>query len=299
MKLEISTLFKNVYQLKPADYCELKSESGISVGLCEIQGKRWEQEDQLGFSVTSVAKFPLLSAQNKLAVLKNTFQDLQAKDYCQARSVGATACATIAWIESGLLQIWNANLGDSTAFFVVMDEEGVSTQLINELHLPDPEINIKEYERTKETVTPMHGVWRLPSGLMLSRSLGDVSSEAFGLSHDPDIYHIEKKIKSHSKIYLVTACDGLTEQNALSHEDIGSVVAAGMSEGESLEFIAARLVKKAFENGSTDNISVSVAQIDNHPLSTVVFDGHGGSTVSSSANEDFYSLLRQQIDRSK
>lgn len=282
------------------DYCKLESEA--NVGLCEIRGRRNEQEDSIAFSEEIVAYFQTLSDEEKQQAFIKTFQDLQAK-HKEDLFVGSTACVTITWQDPNnrTLHAWNANLGDSLAYIAIVDEKTGKTTLerLNKLHVPNPGENKDEAERLRQgnykiltEVDKGKKYWYLAFNkykLSVTRAVGDVIASKHGLSHEPEITHREIDVSPHHKVLLLSACDGLTETN-LSENKIAQVIKTNLK--LPYDKIAAKLVTAAFDSGSMDNISVAISE---PPASIAIFDGHGGRRVSRKLEERFYPVLKKNI----
>jgi serine/threonine protein phosphatase PrpC len=291
------------------DYKKAYKEKGVTAGVAEIQGHRSTQEDRVELAVVKIEKFPNLSIADQEKTLRETFAEIQ-QTCGDHGSQGSTGCVTTAWLDdSGKVVASTGNLGDSTSFLIVIDEKTntvASTKLLNNLHSPDPNKNPNEYARVMELARKngnrpfKEGLWRLGSGLAMSRSIGDKESLEAGLLHEPEITHTEFKLLEGQKAYIVVACDGLTEENddnkpALTLTDIGNIVNEGRKHGLNFKDIADKLIRTAFNNGSEDNISAAVYPVTKTPTSAVVFDGHGGDKVSNAAANCFYRCLEKKI----
>jgi serine/threonine protein phosphatase PrpC len=278
------------------DYCQLVEQGKKKIGLCEIRGKRPFQEDTVACSAEAATLLMSFSDGEKRKLLEDTFKDLQ---HSIVSTQGSTACFTAAWLDpkTSTLEIWNANLGDSTAFVVIVDPVTSTAEIkqLNIPHTPHPLINQKEYQRLVDLGNPPdeRTGWRLNtkngSAISVSRSFGDMDMEIGGLLHDPDITNQKIIIPPHRKVYLVTACDGLTEANSMTPQSINEL----MSKSHRLELhaIAMKLVSQSFFQNSADNISVAVAHINKSPVSISIFDGHGGDKISKLLEQRFYPTL--------
>jgi len=285
----------------PDDYVNLLTHDQIQIGLCEIRGHRTEQEDAIAIDTSAlIQSFKTLSQHQQHHVYECALNEIQ-NQYGQYQTTGSTACIATAWRDDRAFYLSTANLGDSAAYFILLDDNqtiSIATQ-INALHNPSPEL--PEFDRLRKLgIKPYEdGLWRLPSGLAVSRALGDIDSERCGLIHIPEMtYHVypyEKK----SLAFIVVACDGLTEQDILNAKKIGHIVQHHYS--ESPDKIALALVNAAYDqgsvNGSADNISVIVFPVIEHVISAAVFDGHGGNQVSETASGHLYSIMHQHLNQ--
>jgi Serine/threonine protein phosphatase len=297
------THYKRTLFPKMADYTVLENEDNVNIGLAELIGQRSSQEDCLKSAVYAIQDFIKLPGSTQKIVLKQTFALLQHK-YGQRSAVGSTACAAITWIKRDVLHLITANLGDSAAYLIVIDtsstNETTTAIRINALHNADKEKNPEEYQRVIEVCQENNkslpfGDQRLSSdsGLSVSRAFGDTDDEAYGLSHKPDILTYQRKLLATEVAFILCACDGLTDNNALTLAEIGQLLLK--HKDESLDKIANRLVTTALQKGSEDNISAGIAKIGEKPLSIAIFDGHGSDLVSREIGEHFYPTLAQQI----
>jgi serine/threonine protein phosphatase PrpC len=292
----------------PGDYAEQYKEGVVNIGMAEIQGRRDAQEDALVVAVEEVKFFPTLAESSQAQVLTNTLKHIQRMhEYAYS---GSTANATVAWLDdAGVVQTVTANLGDSTSYLIIVDSENnlVSSELLNALHTADFAENPAEHARVmqfaqensvaKPSKEARGHPWRLGSGLAMTRSLGDMGSEAFGLSHEPDVSRKSVALLPDQQAFIVVACDGLTEGDleevpVFTPESIGDLVATA---NINLATLANFLVRNAYLLGSHDNISVAVFAVSDQPTSAAIFDGHGGDEVALSAGNEFYFELQNQI----
>lgn len=286
------------YQSTVDDYVESVFVADKEIAACaEIQGQLAYQEDVILIATQEVSRFNLLSHTDRKKILEETFIQLQDQ-FGQEYTVGSTGCLVVGWIdEKKDLQLYTANLGDSSAYLVILTEQNlVSSQRLNKL-LHNPEPGNPEYNRLislgRKPVN--YGVWRIQSGLAVSRAFGDRDSEEYGLSHVVDIDHCKKVLKKNERALVVVACDGLADATLLGAEEIGQVVFENQS--KNLSDICIELIKAAFQNGkgSRDNISVALFEPAIFPISAAVFDGHGGDQVSKALGEHCYSVFQNVL----
>lgn len=287
------------YQPTAEDYIETVFLADKEIAArAEIQGQLAYQEDFILIATQEVKNFKFLSHSNRKKVLEETFIQLQAQ--CgQEFSVGSTGCLVIGWIDDkNKLQLYTANLGDSSAFLVILTEQHlVSSERLNELHNPEP--GNAEYKRLISLgQKPInYGVWRIATGLAVSRAFGDMDSEEFGLSHLADILHCQKILKKNERAMVVVACDGLADATLLDAEQIGQIIFKNQTKNPT--DVCVDLVNAAFQLGSRDNISVAVFEPIATPISAVVFDGHGGDQVAKALGEHCYSVLQEVLQKIK
>jgi serine/threonine protein phosphatase PrpC len=146
---------------------------------------------------------------------------------------------------------------------------------LTDTHKPSMESERARIEQAGGFVTCASGTWRVNDTLAVSRSFGDCSFQASGLTCEPDVRTIEL---DGSEDYFILGCDGLFEHIAVDsslsefiEQALGG--AGGGKEGRGEESdtddrtngetrdnntpnIAELLVGRAKDNGSTDNISV-------------------------------------------
>jgi serine/threonine protein phosphatase PrpC len=294
-------------------YKKNHEENSVIIGLAEIIGGRPTQEDFLAVAVESVKQFPQLSPAEQDEVKIKSFADVNSLcrfDY----HTGSTGCVTTAWLDdSNTVHACTGNLGDSTAFLIVINEAEntvASAELLNKIHTPDPEKNREEHDRitahanakkTRKFPYKEKGdIWRIgPNGIAMTRSFGDVRYEAYGLTHNAEATNKLLALSCGQSAFIVVACDGLTEEDdndkdILSPQEIGDIVNG--SRKQELVDIASELIDKASKKGSTDNISVALFPISKTPTSAAVFDGHGGIEVSQKASKLFYFFLKKRIE---
>ncbi len=281
----------------PSDRIETVS----GVGVVEVRGQRPYQEDAVLVDRSNAELLAKLHPEERKKVQMEAIASLQetVKD---SGFVGSTVNLTTAWTEeqkdgSKNLRISNGNIGDSTAFVIILDKDGNVTQatLVNKLHNSD---NPEEKERVEnEKGFFMHGrvIAQGGGGVAVTRDIGGI--EAKGLSRDPEITEETILIPPGGRAFVVAACDGLTERN-LDEAKIGALVAAKANAGASPSAIAQDLMNEAYQQGSADNISVMVAEVD-RPITLGIFDGHGGDIVSKKIAREMPQVLMKAMKISK
>ena len=295
---------------KDTDYLHTQQIEGteLSAGLGEIQGLRDEQEDHL--SVHSAHSFNLLDSKQQKDLLQKCF-DKMILQYGSTPDCGSTACIAIAFQEKNTLHLISANMGDSSAFVVILESNPsgqyhpVLVERINKV--------LHNMEEDPEWLEMNAGrVRRVNDTLALTRSIGDADTKEADLlynkhySHqnDPDIDIDEIPLKSNQIALLLQMCDGGTEKDydgepCLNETKIGEIIATYYTQRDDypdfLSEIIFQLIKTAFnhqnntQNGSQDNISMALIPIENHqpPVMSLLFDGHGGDAVSKGLGRDF------------
>lgn len=302
------------------DYSKHVHLGELAASLCEIEGQRWEQQDSLQYckvtddnkAYNAVYNYDQLTKLQRGEVLSEVIADMQERfgkydPSSYSQSGGTTANATVAYVDhAGIAHITNANVGDSTSFYIILDEKNdlVDAKLINtSLHKPNDEA---EHARIKKAggFIRKWGCWRLDGSLAMSRALGDCEYEKSGLSHIPDIYQLEVPLKPGQKLVQLTACDGLTEKD-LDTDGIAKIVSEHFKTGGTLKDLNQKLVGTAYTKGSGDNISsgaciheIPKPEQEIQPQALVVFDGHGhtGATISNNMGQAFFPAVKKLIE---
>lgn len=92
--------------------------------------------------------------------------------------------------------------------------------------------------------------------LMVTRALGDKGIR--GVSNTPEINSVSlSELVKKGTIRIIICCDGVFDHNAVSVEETAAIV----SSIENSQSAAETLVNKAYERGSTDNITVMVVRL--------------------------------------
>ncbi len=301
----------NVSQIQLAqtgqlDYCALNSD--YHLGIIERIGRRSSQEDRVAISVLN--DFAKQSSQQQNKKIHTAFDHAQ-QTYGQFHDVGSTAllCLINTNLQQQRLVIKTAHVGDSVAFLAIIDGDAIKlTRLNQQLHNPTP--GSKEYQRV-ETIAQsnnvagpsQYGVWRI-GGLAVTRAIGDLAIEPYGLSHESDIDITEIEVAQDKDYFIIVACDGLTEPEAMIENDYQLLKTTILQhQQQPLDEFANALVQAALDAGSHDNISVIVHKPnltgtmqksmlgDNDYLTLAVFDGHGGDQVSEQLRQHFLDEL--------
>lgn len=292
----VSSYLIEGYRWRHKDYCRTE----LGVGLCEIQGKRDDQQDALAVCTQDLTGFTGLTPAVRAQVLEDTVAEMQAA-YGGSYHCGSTLCSAIAWLDpANQIHIDSVNVGDSAAYLVLLDRNNqlLGCRRLTDLHNPDPNKNSKEYQRVCQSgfrPTFHNGAYRLKGSVMLTRGIGDREEERYGFSHLPDIKHDSSSLQQGQSAYVVLACDGL---DRLSVSDIGKRIAHQARAKASTQAMALDLVSNAFSR-SSDNISAAVFKIEDVPSSALVLDGHGdrGEVVANNVAKGFYPALQKNIHK--
>lgn len=267
-----------------------KTPSGIH--LCSIRGGRDHQQDALSVCdcYEALDTFRSLPDLYKAKALDTTVNRLQENHASKRYYGGTTLCSAVTWQdEDNLAHAWISNVGDSMAFFVVTDTNSQVkyAKRINALHNVNPRKNSSEYARVSKYKPLLDDNYLEnpsgTSGLAVTRSIGDRIFETRGLSHTPDIYHVQRQLEQGESAFVVLACDGV--ENLLHPRSITRIFTNCMT----AENIAFELVRKARPK-SSDNISVAFVPMGQ---SAIVADGHGleGELVAKNIAEKFFPTL--------
>ena len=264
--------------------------------------------------------------------------DLYCKDF--NKHVGSTLCAAVAWLDQDdngnqVAKTVCANLGDSLAYLcIVNSENGRSSAQLHPLNTPhviskENYQNNTEYKRLGGEKYNFHlrgNHYCLTNGLMPTRSLGDYHAyKNHKLSHDPEILLKSFPIAVGDKAFVIVASDGieglpgyLIEQavrikcenpgiycsisKILSNNSERTFDASKVMLSESIALdLVQTVVALTNEEGRIDNIAVTAYPVQEQPVSSAVFDGHGGSvrvSVSEFASQKFYKRLQEEINNS-
>jgi len=251
----------------------LSSESGVDAsngeidyrveadfsGGSELQGPRSSQEDRMvsyELSELQTDTYQALRDTQKEALIQDAFKTL-TNDIADEKLPGGSTVIS-AWVEPTTHTVWSAGLGDSEIFAIILDKEGKpkSVGSLNDLHNPDDaqeqkrltQFAISKNKTLQDIVKKDRSqISRLGGAIAVSRSLGDIRFEPYGMSHVPSIKkHEFGHIKDDEKLFIVLACDGLTEYNpksgldCLSKDDIGLLISKNQEKsfGEIAEALA-------------------------------------------------------------
>ncbi|WP_067583116.1 PP2C family serine/threonine-protein phosphatase [Endozoicomonas ascidiicola] len=197
--------------------------------------------------------------------LKIAFVDLDREmldDYPE----GSGTTANVALNIGG--DLWVANLGDSRS--ILVDANG-NTEQISEDAKPNDERYHATIKKRGGVVPPSwRGIPRVNGILAVARSLGD-NSQNMAIPVDGDPERASGAISARPKVtkipanelkgkVLIQTCDGIPDV-ASSHE-IGNAVIQDLKAGNTSTIAAAKLVARAFEAGSKDNLSAIVTKLD-------------------------------------
>lgn len=148
-----------------------------------------------------------------------------------------------------------SNTGDSRAVLMRRPDEAIA---LHRIHSPDMPTEKERLLKSGATVKYHAGAWRVNSMLALSRAVGDAQLKSVGVVADPDVSFHE--VDASKDEYIVLATDGLWD--VLSEQEAYlEVKYHAESERHCMQATAEKLARKAYELGSTDNISVVLLNI--------------------------------------
>ena len=274
----------------------------IRFGGSELIGKRRSQEDRMfgyAFEEEVAPVFENLSPGEQQAVIEDTFRIMNKKIEAELGGIhfqGSTAI--IAVILPKQMRVISASLGDAQVFAVVLDNQGKlkKVQELNNIHQPSAPLEkqrLQAFAKSRdipEQNCVSHN--RLGGTLAVSGAFGDLGYVKYGLRHDPDIKDDHFLLEAGERLFVIPCCDGLTERNYITLNDIGCFIEAQRNQQPGM--IATLLAQEALNRGSGDNVSAQVAemtsavnQTDSTPLMLGIFDGHGGNKVSQFLKNEF------------
>lgn len=261
-------------------------EPKTKTAITELCGLRPTQEDRV--AVGQLPELLSLPSNKYVVVLDRTIESLQKRIAEQKLDAGSTLCTTLLIGKT----VIHANVGDSESFLIVRDSK-------NEI-LTFERISTKLHDINNDNVAQLlrdgfkvvKGRLFDPkrrSGINMYRAMGDLMHEDAGMQHKPDIYVFDVDIPEGGNAFVINACDGLTEK--MSHTQLEKMLRD--YKDVALEDLSGLLANAAISLGSTDNVSVMITpvEVDAKPKYISVFDGHGGSSVSSFLERTFHIML--------
>jgi len=209
--------------------------------------------------ITSSSSYP----KDKKTAIYNAFVETDAAYLKKPSEDGSTALAVLINKDLGLIV---ANAGDSRG---VLCSNGKGIPLSKD-HKPGDEEEKARIEKagflvmksTEVIKGARHTVYRVNGLLAVSRSIGDSAAkdtegppETQPVTCCPDV----KEFPAKPGDTVVLACDGVWD--ILSNDDVAIIVADNLKQQKTVGEVADLIVKAAYDGGSSDNISVIVAQL--------------------------------------
>jgi len=184
--------------------------------------------------------------------------------------------------------IYTVNVGDSKTIVLSRNEDNPNrlvAQALNWVHRPYDELEQKRIEASRGIIKNGY-VWHpgnmgVELGLAVSRSVGDLDFDAYGIAHEPDITVLTS---DHKAVYLIHCCDGVTD--VMNEIDIAKFFTQAGIEDDPAD----QLRREAYLRGSTDNITVVFLPIinsENLAILSYVADGHRGDIVAQYIADNF------------
>lgn len=184
--------------------------------------------------------------------------------------------------------IYTVNVGDSKTMLLSPGEaapDRLAVQALNWVHRPYEEIEQKRIAASRGIIKDDY-IWRqdnmnIELGLAVSRSVGDLDFDGYGIAHEPDITVLTG---DHEAACLIHCCDGVTD--VMNEVDIAQFFThAGIGDDP-----ADQLRREAYLRGSMDNITVvfvPVIDTTNLAILSYVADGHRGDAVAQYIADNF------------
>jgi serine/threonine protein phosphatase PrpC len=295
------------------------NEGGLDIYYSETIGARSDQEDSFIIGEAKV-DWPSSRAPH---LMEEKFNKLGAniRAYCLKKKEGAGSTALLTHYSTDQ-KLTIGNLGDSRAVLFIKKRDG-SIDWIRLTNDQEPEDILEEARIVKNGgFVEFYGLlFRVNGNLAVGRSFGDlgekgtkphghldtVRHDSSGnvipltngkqlISYKPDIYQYDIKAILDARggkgeeAFLLNSCDGLYDHGKGNETTYAKALEEWFKKGDVRtkwsNNIAEYLRDYAIALGSTDNVTVCVSNITNAPKKSVfngVFDGHGGSLVSSLA----------------
>ncbi|XP_067935850.1 protein phosphatase 1E-like isoform X4 [Watersipora subatra] len=190
-----------------------------------------------------ISCFAIKNTRRKMEDRHNTFPLLKLFTDNEKLHSGTTGVAVL--IEPNHLAV--AWLGDSQALLV---KSGRATEIMNP-HKPECEEERARIEALGGSVV-FFGTWRVNGNLAVSRAIGDIDYKPY-ISSDADSRNLPL---DGSEEYIIVACDGLWD--TVTFDEAVQLVYNHIQSGKAHKDVAEVLVRAAREEGSSDNITVTV-----------------------------------------
>ncbi len=253
------------------------------------QGIRFTQEDTADIAIYESSKFHDINHLTEMFF--ESIIDLQTEINNAVvtrmyQSSGATFNASLQ--VSG--NVITANVGDSRAILIERNNPTLpfAARALSWDHKPNDTLEKSRIEKMGGFVSSDN---RLQGRLALSRALGDVVFDAYGISHEPDLTTI--KINNTQEAYIINCCDGVTD--VMRETEI-----IGFFNNIDIKDNPANLLRReAYMRGSSDNITVCFTPVifnTNNAILSYVADGHGGDQVSHFIYEQYKNILKHKIN---
>ncbi|MDF1758046.1 MAG: hypothetical protein P1U74_07085 [Legionellaceae bacterium] len=303
---------KDMFGIISADNSKIKTEGNYAKSgfeYYEMQGHRVNQEDALVWKEIKSNKLSAHSSEEIGHRLWTAYQDLDEEFQNTGQDAGTTASTTVCTKDS----LITATLSDTIAFAVITNKDGSTDvhMLCDKIRNPSDK---DEQRRIKEANGfVVHN--RVEGVLATPRSIGDGSIT--GRCPDADINIFDLTKYSHAEtIEVITVCDGFTEpliyprkkhnKHTPTKEDYEQYLKARLKlvRGKNMSTSQA-LANDAYQNGSQDNISISVQTIRDNGSGFKftgmlgIYDGHAGYEASHFVAKNIIGKMQEQLKLSE
>ncbi|XP_002964123.2 probable protein phosphatase 2C 59 [Selaginella moellendorffii] len=187
--------------------------------------------------------------------LRSTLGDVEDAVLGNQITAGSTACVAVVTSEFVLV----ANVGDSRALVCAAGSPASAPRLkavqLSRDHHPEVPEERARIEAAGGRVVFTGAVYRVDGALAMSRAIGDAEFKSHGVIATPEFteYSIAE---AGAGSYLLLTSDGVFE--TMSNEEVCRTMGSGST---SLDEMASRIVRRALDRGSSDNVSVIVVPL--------------------------------------
>lgn len=303
-----------IYKARKGEVNYVAGVKSLELGIAEMKGKRRTQEDRLSYA--ELKEQLNLTDQEWEEVFIASYAELQAKAG-QYPQQGSTA---ISVIQDGH-KIHVANVGDSSVMLCVIDENNnVTLEHLNQVHSylenENEKTRLKDFATNKKRKLSdfvNKNTGRLAGSLAVTRAIGDTAYELFGLSHEPDIIHIEYPVLTKGqRAFVIAGCDGLLDFSGGYHygesiqkktDNLKKIIQKYLLKNAVFELsgLSLHLAEEATKEQTLiacDNVSVIVSELGQDDRKVLnIYDGHGGAEVSQKLQDIGLDVLQKHIDR--
>ena len=212
-----------------------------------------------------------------------------ARRATQGQEAGSTASLAIVTKDNQLVV---GQVGDSPIIVYVQDGQTgeITAHNLTKDHSPSNPAEVARVQAEGGFIR--NG--RVGGGLAITRAFGDEAvGQGVSSEHEVHVTDLNQYMQDpNSRVWVVVASDGMTEK--ASHQAMSDV----FLETSDPAVLSQRLAERAMRNGSTDNISVTVAEIRPGNTQSVVLgvmDGHGtgGENVSRAVHNEIVRTLSE------
>lgn len=195
------------------DICDAPRIGDAIVKRVHLKGRRPSQED--ADATFECDFFKYLTPEQQTLLLNNVLASVNELGRTVLLGTsGACVGLNISWQQGREVHICSANLADVSTFKILTTEDKVEevARITESLHQVEEARSNPELAKKLKTKQFSDGEsLRLEDYLIIYRSLGDYSAHQYGLEAKADIVHKLFTLKEKQSLYLLTACDGLTD----------------------------------------------------------------------------------------